>query len=411
MLVRAVLALCVVASVSARAEAGEQALTLTLEEAVQRALVQNAEMAARAAKAVAAEAEATSAGRPPPLQLSLSPATIIEELEAAVVAVLDISGRRKWASRAARHELAAVLAGNEEFHLELVAGVKSTYWRLRVAQERLAVAQSGVTISEEVRRSADRLLQAGMGRRVDLDRAASGLDRARLTERQAAAAVRGAQTDLARLMYVPPESAIIATDALPVAAPSLPPGPDLQRLALETRPAMRKMSALVEAARARVGLARTERAPSFEVSLEREEEVNFGRALLELPLVDFGTIRHGTRAARADVQAAKQDAEVVQAEIRAEVQSAADALAAESVVVQRLRDDVLPRQADIVQRLQRGFERRAVSYADLLQAQAELNEVREQWLQTTTAWLEAQARLERAVGAPLEGMSNDVDDA
>lgn len=212
-------------------------------------------------------------------------------------------------------------------------------------------------------------------------------------------------------MYVPPESAIIATDALPVAAPSLPPGPDLQRLALETRPAMRKMSALVEAARARVGLARTERAPSFEVSLEREEEVNFGRALLELPLVDFGTIRHGTRAARADVQAAKQDAEVVQAEIRAEVQSAADALAAESVVVQRLRDDVLPRQADIVQRLQRGFERRAVSYADLLQAQAELNEVREQWLQTTTAWLEAQARLERAVGAPLEGMSNDVDDA
>jgi cobalt-zinc-cadmium efflux system outer membrane protein len=165
---------------------------------------------------------------------------------------------------------------------------------------------------------------------------------------------------------------------------------------------MVRMDELARAALAQVGVAAAERKPDLELSLEREEGVNFGRALLDFPLVDFGTLKHGKRAARARAEGALAEVKVVEAEIREEVQSARDALAAAAEREAGLTEDLLPRQADVVARLQRGQAAGSVSLPDVLEAQSTLNELRAKWLEAVSDRLNSQVRLERSLGAPLE---------
>jgi len=377
---------------------------MTLDEALSRALSENAQMSVRAAELAAARAEAKAAGRPEPITLSLSPTTVWDAFEAAISSVLDIGGRRKWASRAARHEVAAMVAGNEEFSLELAAAVRSSYWRLRVGRERALLAAEQVKLAREVHQAADRLAAAGVALGIDRDRAAGEIGASELASRSAQAELRRAQTELAGLLYLPPETELEATDELPPAQE--PAQDDLQDIGLASRPAMQKVAALAKAAMAKAGIAGAEGHPSLEVGVEREEGINFGRALLELPLIDFGTIKHGKRAAKARAQAALVEVDVVEAEIRGEVQSAADDLAAAADAEARLNDELLPAQRDILSRLTRGYEARTVSYLDVLDAQGTLQELQLQWLDAMLDRLDAEARLARALGVPLEEADN-----
>jgi outer membrane protein TolC len=393
----------------AAAAAPEGVTAYTLDGAVARALEANAQLAVQAAEVAAARAEAKAAGRPDPLRLALSPASIIEQLEAAVSAVLDLSGRRKWASRAARHELAAAVAGNDEFRLELAAAARATYWELRLAQEGVALVGDQTGLAQQTRDAAARLAEAGVGRRIDLDRAENDLREAQLELLAATAEVRQAQSRLALLLALPPETELVATDAIPVELPVLASGPDLQAQALATRPAMVQTDELARAALARIGVAGAERKPDLELSLEREEGISFGRALLDLPLIDFGTIRYGKRAARARAEGAVAGVKVIEGEIRQEVQSAADALDAASRLEGRLADGLIPQQADIVARLQRGYDARSVTLLDMLEGQSTLQALRLKWLEAVGDRLEAQTRLERALGAATKETEDDSD--
>ena len=381
-----------------------EALPLTLDDALSRALSENAQMSVRAAELAAARAEAKAAGRPEPITLSLSPTTVWDAFEAAISSVLDIGGRRKWASRAARHEVAAMVAGNEEFSLELAAAVRSSYWRVRVGRERVLLAEEQVKLARDIHSAAERLAEAGVALGIDRDRAAGEVAASELDSRIAQAELRRAQTELAGLLYLPPETEIEAIDELP-AAPGVFDG-ELQEVALQARPAMLRVGALAKAAMAKAGIAGAEAHPSLEVGVEREEGINFGRALLELPLIDFGTIKHGKRAAKARAQAALVEVNVVEAEIRGEVQAGADDLSAATDAEARLSDQLLPGQRDILSRLTRGYEARTVSYLDVLEAQGALQELQSQWLDSMLDRLDAEVRLSRALGVPLEEADN-----
>jgi outer membrane protein TolC len=166
---------------------------------------------------------------------------------------------------------------------------------------------------------------------------------------------------------------------------------------------------LARAALARIGVAGAERKPDLELSLEREEGISFGRALLDLPLIDFGTIRYGKRAARARAEGAVAGVKVIEGEIRQEVQSAADALDAASRLEGRLADGLIPQQADIVARLQRGYDARSVTLLDMLEGQSTLQALRLKWLEAVGDRLEAQTRLERALGAATKETEDDSD--
>ncbi len=393
------------------ANAQQQTIELTVDGAVTMAMSHNVQMSVQAAELMAATAEAKAAGRPEPIRLSLSPASIWDNLEAAVSAVLDLSGRRKWASRAARHELAATVAGNEEFRLELAAATRSTYWHLRSSQERLMLAGENLAVVLEIQTAFARLVEEGMGRQVDLDQATSDSSAARGEQELAAASVREAQADLAMLIGVAPETDIAASDDLDLSLPTLPSGPELQDVALGSRPAMRRVQSLARASLASAHIAGAEHYPDLEVSLEREEGVNFGRGLLDLPLIDFGSIRHGKRAAHAYAQAAVAEVDVIEAEIRQEVQSAAVALKAAMQCERRLAAELLPRGEDLLGRLERAREAGSINRLEVLEARGQLMELRFEWLDAVEERLTATVRVERAVGLTMEEIENARDDA
>jgi outer membrane protein TolC len=126
-----------------------------------------------------------------------------------------------------------------------------------------------------------------------------------------------------------------------------------------------------------------------------------------LPLIDFGTIRHGKRAARARAEAALAEAKVVEAEIRQEVQSAADSLAAATQRETQLAAELIPRQSDIVARLRRGYEAKSVTLPDVLESEATLQELRLEWLEAVADRVESQTRLDRAIGAAMKETEDD----
>lgn len=294
-------------------------LELSLDAAVEHALVHNADLMAGSARVLAARERAEAAGRRPPLRLSLNPASLLEQASAFLGDVLGISSKRKYDSRIARQELAATVASEEEFRLELIASVRSTYWSLALGEERLRLASEAAALLERVTEDARALREKGAATTTEvlLAEAEAAEARGELAEAEEALATDRAR--LARLLGLPADSAVALTDAPAVTEADIPDAATLTALAERQRPAMAEIAAIVAGADARVGLARAERRPTVTLEAAYEEMRTFGIAGIEFPLIDFGTIRHGIRATEAERKIAEAQLEALRQELRAEL--------------------------------------------------------------------------------------------
>lgn len=379
---------------------------LTADQAVEQALANNARLRVMAAEALAARERAEAAGRPDPIRLSLNPATILEQVGATISQVLGISSKRKYASRAARHELAALLAGHEEYRLELVAATRFAYWELDVAQRLVEALEEDLADADELARSAASLADAGAVPRdevvVEQAERADASD-ALITAR---GAERAARAQLALLLGAPATTLLVATDDPTPEPVLLPPTVDLVNEALSRRPALAEVAALEAAARDGVGLARAERDPEVGVGLAFEDLRLFGAASIDLPAIDFGSIRHSVAASRASAEAAAAEAEVVRQEIEAEVTLSVAALEQALARVEVLERERLPRRRTLLEAAERRYAAGAETGRTVVVARREYNAARRERLDACLGVLAATAGLERAIGGPWASIAS-----
>lgn len=379
----------------------EGPLRLTAAEAVELALQQNAALQVRAAEVEAARERATSLGKPPPIEFSLSLTSIIEELEWVVGKLFGVIGKRRYASKAARAEHAALIAGNAEFVLELRAATKAAYWSLVAADRAIEIAETRVRQSEQMRDATQAMFDSGAGMQIDVARAEAERLAAQQELTSARTMRRAANATLALLLGERPDRLLIPTEQMARADRDVPPGDMLQEVALAARPAVTRLRALAKAARQGVKIARAERIPQIELGVTREDEVRFGFLGLSFPLVDLGSIRHAVRSARWTEQAVRAELELTRQEIRTEVEVALRRLTEADQRLATITVERIPRQTDIVARVQTGYEQRALTLLDLLEAQRQLNDLRSEQIAAWEAYHTAAAGLERAVGVPL----------
>ncbi|WP_157622863.1 TolC family protein [Solimonas soli] len=386
---------------------------LSVDRAIQIALLRNPELRAETATLGLAAAEVYEAGRlanpllsatwlsrgdDPHAQLTLGIAVNFTDL-------LLLRSRARIAD--AEFERTRLAIGGAA--LDLAARVEAAYRRVvaaaQLAELRRALAGHARTAATLAQRYAD----AGNLPRRDLALEQAAASEAELDADADARDLALARGALQRLLGLQADASWTLAETL-----ALPPADDealadLQRLARDSRLDIAAARRHVDALAARYGLTRRTRAlGEIAIGAEREREydggVHGGPTLsLALPLFDWGAGRQARGAAERRAAEAELAARTLDAE--RDVGAAYARLRTARTRVERYRRDVLPARETAVEQTQREFNYMLVDAFELLTVRRQGNAAYAGYLEALGDYWVARAELAGAVGRrlPLDG--------
>jgi multidrug efflux system outer membrane protein len=313
---------------------------------------------------------------------------------------VDLFGRVSSNVAAARADAAGSEASYRSVLLSLQADVAQTYFRLRETDAELATLIETVSLREQNVRINQRRFDLGDIGEFDLSRARTELSTSRAEAIGLQQQRTGNEHALAVLLGKPAASFTASDNPLNdiSALPGIPAG--LPSALLQRRPDIANAQRAMEAANARIGVARAAMFPALNINAQAGgEATSFADvfkwssrswvlgALMSMPIIDGGRNRNNVRRSEAvleeSVGSYRQQVLVAFAEVE-------DNLAGLRILAQQAQqigDAVISarRSADLAQKL---YDAGRTSYLDLLDAQRAL---------TTVQRSEAQLRGSRAV--------------
>jgi outer membrane protein, multidrug efflux system len=367
-----------------------------LEALIREALSGNLDLAVVAAQVTQAEAQVVAARSPIFPQISgqgqasrsnESPPFATANSFVAALALsweLDLWGRYRSATEAARARLLATEEARRGVIASLVAAVAQQYLQLNGLQQRIEVVKQTAAAQRDSLRLVKLLAEHGVQSAAEVRQAESQL---LTTENQVPPIERQiGQTEdaLAVLLGKPPRSfdigAVLPADAMP---PSVPPGVPSELL--ERRPDIREAEQQLMAANADIGVARAQYFPTISLtgSLGRASDVLVGlvtdrgitahaiTAAVGVPIFQGGALVANEQIARA--QAAQATAQY-QRTVLVALQEVSDGLIAydrDAAEVKGNRDRVAV-ATEYLRLAQLRFRAGVISYLEVLDAQRQL---------------------------------------
>ncbi len=294
---------------------------------------------------------------------------------------------------------------------ELVAATREAYFESVAAHEARSVARANLELARRSLEGVRRQVEEGFASKTDEGLAESLFLGAELsfrrTEREEVAATR----KLAALLSMERDLLPVAlTDALPEPAGSGLERESLVAASLRARPDLRAAERAVAAAEERVALEHKRRFPevSAGVSAERPEGGSSAdllagpAAAIELPFFD----QNQAQVSRAEFELAerKKEHEALVAEVSQEVRAAFDTAEVASRAAAFARDELLPQAERSASLAEKAYELGDTTVLTLLQAQKAVLEARRTRIEATLEAVLSRNELERAAGAPLDGL-------
>lgn len=179
----------------------------------------------------------------------------------------DIFGGNRLASNAAAADVKASQAGLEDVKASLAAEVANAYVSLRLAQAKLAVAKNSLASRNETARLIQIKQQAGISSGLELEQAKLSLGQQEAQIPSLENSVTQAQHALATLTGKAPEALLTRlTSVEPIPSASIQLANNIPANALRQRPDLRQAEYQIQAASLRVGEAKTNLYPSFNLS-------------------------------------------------------------------------------------------------------------------------------------------------
>jgi len=200
-------------------------------------------------------------------------------------------------------------------------------------------------------------------------------------------------------------------DDAPITGASSQVGSDLvaQRAALLpgalVRPDIVGAQANLAARQAQVKAISRQRLPDIELQVRRGSFFGQGpsgtalRAVLTLPIFDFGSIGREKNAAQAEVRAQEAQISLLQQQAATQVEQALIRLAQQRQTVETYRTELVPQTLDLLRKTQIGYAAGASTYLEVLDAQRTLRQVQTEYLQALVGTRTNEAALESALGA------------
>jgi outer membrane protein, multidrug efflux system len=176
---------------------------------------------------------------------------------------LDLWGRIRRLSEAARAEYLATEEGRRGVLLSLVSDVAIAYMELRELDEELEIARSTTAAFQDTYDLFNRRLEGGTASALETSRAEASLGQVAAEIPEIERAIVARENQINFLLGRNPQP-ILRDAPLAVRAPDVPPG--LPSTLLERRPDIRQAEQFLIAANARVGVARAEFFPRLSLT-------------------------------------------------------------------------------------------------------------------------------------------------
>ena len=385
-----------------------QAEALTLEQAVDQALTRNPTVAAGHLFATAARESARGARALTNPEMLVAPTVIGDggsDSAAMFVQPLEINGARNARSRIATAEADAASHRFEAARRDMALQVKQIYWDLARTQEVVKLNEENVAYLETMDKAIRKQVEVGKIPGSQVLKSEVELARARQQLAQAKLEIKNAKTALAALLNSPADRDLRASD--PLVCHSI----DVDRStlaagALESRPEVLAKGARFEASKARISAAQARRIPDLVIEARKEsfDGGDSGLALsLTLPLLDWGSAKAEKRSAEIESAAEMKELEAARAAVVLELEQAVQALDTATRVAKEYEDGILEKSVQLAAMAQKGYEKGALNYLDVLEAQRTLRSVRTEYLSALADQSKTVALLEWATGAGSGG--------
>ena len=170
------------------------------------------------------------------------------------------------------------------------------------------------------------------------------------------------------------------------------------------RPDIVSAQATLEARQAQVGAIGRQRLPEIELQARRGSFFDGSsgtalRAVITLPIFDFGGIGREKKAAQAEVRAGQAQIELLRGQAATQVEQALILLQQQRQTVRRYRAEIVPLALDLLRKTQIGYAAGASTYLEVLDAQRAVRQVQTEYLQALVGTRTGEAALENALGA------------
>ena len=286
----------------------------------------------------------------------------------------------------------------QAFRLQQISiQVAASYWTAASAEAVIALLQRDLSAVDDMVRYNQERVDAGATRGIDLLRIQIERDRIAIALQAAQRDATLARVELLRLTGDPPSTTVRLGDAITVVDP-VPP------VTLEVAMAQR---ADVRAAREALTLAqadvRLQRAygvpdPDVLVGYKRNSGFDTGYASVQVPLPFLNRNQGEVQRARASVTAAQASLQLVQIQVRADVEAAQKYFAEEKQIVERTLPDMRERAQKNLEILTEAYRIGGVDLLRYLDAERTEVDVEVNVLRTLTEYHQAALRLQLAYG-------------
>jgi NodT family efflux transporter outer membrane factor (OMF) lipoprotein len=229
---------------------------------------------------------------------------------------LDLWGKFRRAIEAADSDLLAAVANYDDVLVSLIAEVAATYVRIRVLDERLAVARDNVSVQQRGLDFARVRFEAGGTSELDVQQATTLLKDTEATIQQLAIDTRQAVDSLCVLLGLPPTELaqqLGGEGRVPQVPTTMAVG--IPADLLRRRPDVRRAEWAAAAQSARIGVSTAELLPSFQlagsIGLRAEDAAKFfeGRSFeastgpaFDWPVLNYGRLVNNVRLQDATFQ-------------------------------------------------------------------------------------------------------------
>lgn len=353
--------------------------SISLEQALERALRSNPELAAVGRETEIASGARQQAGLIPNPDLSWSVEDTRQgnrQTSVSIAQPLELGGKRGARVEVAKRGSEIAWTQLEVRRAELRAQVRGAYYAALTAQERVRLAKTSLDLARRALQAADRRVKAGSISSVERVRAQVLADNAQLDLSQAELEQQRTYVQLSSTW---------------------------------DEPTLRLAAQEVARGEAQVDLEKRQRIPNLTVSIGskydqtardgRGERVNLIGLSMPLPLFDRNQGNIYAAQSRADQARDLQRATLLR--LRSEAVQAYDQLRTSEQELALVRRDLLPGAQSALDSMTRGFEMGKFNFLDVLDAQRTLVGVRAQYVRALDAAAQARVSMERLLGEDI----------
>lgn len=394
---------------------------LSLDEAIERLLAANHDLAAKFQDIPKARADILSAGlrNNPFLFVSASnlpyeryssqrPGTPNYDL--TLIQPFDISGKHNNAIRLARQAKSVLEAQFQDAVRMEIDKLSTAFADVVEAQAAERAVRAGVNGLEELVRLTRDLVRQGLRAQPELTTAQIRLANARDALQQTQAALLKTRQNLAFLLALPLEQAcaLAVRGSLRVDSPPLPCTDELVQLALQFRPDLAAYRLGIERARADFQLARAEGIDNafvfatpytaVDYSPQRLQSANGWGAGVLLPMPIFNRNQGNVARASVNVKQTQIEEKGLELQIVREVQEAAAEYTSSRAIVERYERDILEDARSYRDEKQRLYAAGQVGLDAFLEARKDYNDVVRDYLEALVRHRRDGAKLNTALG-------------